>query len=463
MVARIGTDAVVLGAGIAGLLAARVLTESFDHVTLVERDDLPGIGEHRRGVPQDRHLHAVQARGREILDELFCGFTPALVAAGAHTGDHLANIRWQLSGYRWSQADAGVQGLFVSRPFLEGHLRARVLALQAVIILDGHHAAGLDVTADSAAVRAVRIVSRGGRETALPADLVVDATGRGSRTPVWLDELGYPRPAVDRMPIGVGYTTRTYRLRPGTLGTDKMIVTGGTPAHPRAAVLAAVENGRHLLTAAGMFGDHAPTDPDGFEAFVADTLFPDISEAIAEAEPLDDPVAFRFPTSQRRRYERLPRFPQGLLVLGDAVCSFNPVYGQGITVAALQALALRDLLANGTVPTPARYFTRIARVVDGPWRIAAGGDLAHPRVPGKRPPQIRFLNAYLRRLHAAAAHDPALGDAFLRVAGLVDPPQTLLRPDRTLRVLRHMIRYGHNQPATQPGHTGAARSRPPDP
>jgi hypothetical protein len=185
-----------------------------------------------------------------------------------------------------------------------------------------------------------------------------------------------------------------------------------------------------------MLGDHPPIDPDGFLAFARSLRFPDIYQAVRDAEPLDDPVGFRFPASVRHRYERLDRFPDGLLVMGDAVCSFNPIYGQGMSVAALEALTLRRQLQRGAVPQPRRWFRDLARVVDVPWDIAVGGDLAVPGVQGRRTLRIRLVNAYIARLHAAAAHDASLASTFVRVAGLVAPPQTLLRPQVALRVLR---------------------------
>jgi 2-polyprenyl-6-methoxyphenol hydroxylase-like FAD-dependent oxidoreductase len=185
-----------------------------------------------------------------------------------------------------------------------------------------------------------------------------------------------------------------------------------------------------------MGGDPPPTDPERFEHFLTRLPCSDIAVALADAEPLDVPVAFRFPASVRRRYERLRRFPRGLLVLGDAVCSFNPVYGQGITVAALQATALRDELARSDPPRARRYFRRIAALIDPPWTVAAGADLAHPQVIGSRGPTVRILNRWLPRVHAAAAaHDPVLATAVLRVTGLLDPPTALLRPDHIARVL----------------------------
>lgn len=178
-----------------------------------------------------------------------------------------------------------------------------------------------------------------------------------------------------------------------------------------------------------------PLDPAGFEAYVASACFPDVADAIAGAEPLDEPVPFRFPTSVRHRYERLCRFPAGLLVIGDAVCSFNPIYGQGMAVAAMEAVALRALLRGGPLPTAREYFRRIAKVIDIPWEIAVGADLAFPGVPGKRTTKVRMVNPYLPRLHAAAAVDSSLARAFIRVMGMVDRPEGLLRPDRALRVL----------------------------
>ena len=458
------SQAVVLGASMAGLLAARVLSERFDRVVVIERDTLPPIGEHRRGVPHGRHLHGLHPRGREILDELFPGFTASVTASGAVRCDVLGGARWQLSGHQLRQADIGLPGLFASRPFLEGHVREMVQKLPGVRFLDERSVCGLTVTADKRTVTGVQVRGpRGGAPAQVAARLVVDATGRGSRTPVWLGELGYQRPAQERVEIGLGYTTRTYRLRPGAMNGDQMILTAATPANPRAGVLAATEGGRHMLTIAGICGDYPPTDPAGFGDFVAGLPSADIAAAITGADPLDDPVRFRFPASMRHRYERLTGFPAGLLVIGDAVCSFNPVYGQGMTVAAAEAMTLRRLLARHPVPDARRYFRAIAAAIDVAWDIAVGADLAFPQVPGKRSAKVRLVNAYMPRLHAAAARDQALAASLVRVIGLKDRPEGLLRPDRVLRVLRANLaasggpprprRSGTGHPSRAPGPT----------
>jgi 2-polyprenyl-6-methoxyphenol hydroxylase-like FAD-dependent oxidoreductase len=432
----IGDHAVVLGASMAGLLTAWVLAKSYGRVTVFDRDALSEIGVHRRGVPQDRHLHFLHPRGRQALDELSPGLTARLIEQGAATGDVLGNIRWQLSGHQFCQANIRLPGLWASRPFLEGHVRAQVSDLPNVTLVERTDVIAVTTTTDRCRVTGVRVHgTAGGGERAVPADLVIDATGRGSRAPLWLSDLGYERAAVDRVDIGLGYATRLYRLRPGALGTDVAILTAGTPQNPRGGALAAIEGGRHILTIFGILGDHPPTDPAGFDAFAASLLFPDIPQAIRDAEPLTDPVPFRFPASVRHRYERLRRFPIGLLVLGDAVCSFNPIYGQGMTAAAVQASTLQRLLARGEAPQARHYFRAIARTINTPWDIAVGADLAFPEVPGIRTAKIRMVNNYLPKLHAAATADVTLGRAFVRVLGMVDRPEGLLRPDRMLRVL----------------------------
>lgn len=429
--------AVVLGASMAGLLAARVLSEFFDRVTVVDRDPMPADGQHRKGVPHGRHLHALHPQGAIVLDDLFPGLLARMTEHGAVRSDVSGSTRWLMSGHRFRQEHSGLLGVLGSRPFLEAHVRDAVRGLAGVRFVLEHDICGLTASDDGQRVTGVRIAAHGRPDSvrSVPADLVVDATGRGSRTPVWLEELGYDAPPEDRVDIGLGYASRIYRLRPGALGDDRAVVTGATPRQPRGGVLAAMEGDRHIVTLTGMVGVLPPTDPAGFEAYAAELVFPDIAEALRGGEPLTDPVPFRFPASVRRRYERLRRFPGQYLVIGDAVCSFNPVYGQGMTVAALEATALRRLLARGGVPEPLRYFRTIARVVDVPWDVAVGGDLAFPAVPGRRTARVRLVNAYLARLHAAAEHDAALATAFLRVVGMLDRPETLLRPDRMIRVL----------------------------
>lgn len=456
-----GDRAVVLGGSMAGLLAASVLADAYSEVVVVERDALPDTATYRRGVPQSHHIHGLLARGQQALEELFAGLTAELVDLGAPAGDMLEHVRLYLGGHRLRPGSSGLLALQASRPLLEARLRARVRALPCVELMEQCDVAGLTATPEGGRVTGVRVVRRldGSAEQILPADLVVDATGRGSRTPAWLEMLGHERPPVERVRIGIGYASRTYRFTPDLLGGDLGVINAATPEHPRGGGLAAMEGDRFIVTLFGILGDHPPADPEGFVDFAGTLQFPDIHEAVRKAEPLDDPVAFRYPASVRNHYERMSRFPDGLLVMGDAVCTFNPVYGQGMSVVALEALALRDHLQRGR-PDPLRFFRRIGRIVDVPWNMSTGGDLAFPAVEGRRTPQMRLLTRYLARLHEGASRDPRLGAAFLRVAGLVDPPQSLLAPPVALRVLGGHLFPSRGSRAGLPETTGnAERSR----
>ncbi len=429
--------AIVLGGSMAGLLAARVLADRYEQVMIVDRDQLPDTAAARRGVPQGRHAHALLARGQQALEELFPGLTAELVADGAPAGDPLRDVRVHVSGHRLAQADTGLTVLSASRPFLESHVRSRVRALPAVHIAEQCDVTGLAATPDGHRVTGARVLRRadGSAEEVLGAHLVIDATGRGSRAPVWLETLGYPVPRQERLVIRLGYASQTFRLPRSALGGALASLHAPTPTAPRGGVLAQIEGGRWLLTLAGVLGDHPPTDPASFLEFARSLRFPDIYEAVAGAEPLDDPVAFRFPASVCRRYDRLGRFPEGLLVLGDSVCSLNPVYGQGMSVAALHALILRGHLQHHQIPCARPFFRDLARANRAPWEMVTGADLAFAGAEGHRTRRLRIVGAYITRLHAAAAADANLAASFARVSGLVDPPRALLRPGALLRVL----------------------------
>jgi len=427
-----GTRVVILGGSMAGLLAARVLAETCTEVLVVDRDELLGVTAPRRGVPQGWHIHGLLARGHQILDELFDGFTDNALAAGALTGD-LGEHRWFFAGQEACKAVTGMRYLSATRPVLESFVRDRVAALGNVKFLEQHDIVGLVATPDRTRITGAR-VHAGSAET-LDADLVVDATGRGSRTPVWLAELGYDRPAVDQIKIDFSYTTRVYRLPDeSVLNGVKSVNPLPSPATPRSAFFSAMEDGKWVLSAGGVFGDRAPTDPAGFLAYIRTLPTADIYRAVRDAQPLTDPVPFRFPASIRPRYDKLTRFPAGLVVLGDAACSFNPVYGQGMTVAALEALVLREHVRSGPV-APLAFQRAIAEVIDAPWATAAAGDLAYPEAEGLRPVEVQEMNAYLAKVMAAACRDPQVLTAFMRVAGLVDPPSTLMEPELRRRVL----------------------------
>jgi len=436
--------AVVVGASMGGLVAARVLSEVYDRVTLVERDVLDDSASPRRGVPQGRHAHGLLARGREVLEDFFPGLTEELVGLGAGRIDLQAQFRWINGGRQMHRADSGLVGLGVSRPLLESRVRARVLALPNVTLLDGCDATGLTATADRGRVTGLRVLRRtddGGADEVLDADLVVDASGRGSRGPQWLESLGYPAPQVEQVQIGLAYASRSYRRDPhGPAGA----AVGATLANPRGGVIIDQEGDRWIVSIGGILGEAAPLDHEGFTAFAATLPSPAIHEVIRDAEPLTDAVRFRYPASSRRRYERMSRFPAGYLAFGDSICSFNPTYGQGMTVAALEGTVLRTCLADGTADLGRRFFRGAARIVDIPWDISVGADLRFPDVSGQRTAKVRMVNRYLERVHRAAETDPSVGRAFLRVVNMIDRPERLMAPRTALRVLR-----GSRRPAEQ--------------
>jgi 2-polyprenyl-6-methoxyphenol hydroxylase-like FAD-dependent oxidoreductase len=431
----VGDRAVVLGGGMAGLLTARVLSESYADVVIVDRDDLSGANGARRGVPHGRHAHGLLARGQQILEELVPGFEQELVAAGVPNGDLAGDIRWYFKGKPFAPAKSGLHCVSATRPELEAHLRARVLAIPNITLWERWSVDRLELEQER--IIGVWVISEvDGGQDLIEADLVVDTTGRGSRTPVWLEEFGYERPDEEKVKVNLQYTTRIFRLDHDPYGTDISINPLATPANPRGAFFPKLSDGTSLLSLTGMNGDHPPTELDGFLEFAKTVGAPEIYDSVKDAEPVGDAAAFRFPASVRRRYERLRRFPAGFLVLGDGVCSFNPVYGQGMTVAAMEAHALREHIRAVGEPQALRYYHDITSIVDIPWDISAGADLGFPGVEGHRSLKTKLGNVYMPRLQAAAHSDPKLTEAFFRVAGLIDSPQALMKPGMVLRVLR---------------------------
>ncbi|MDQ3978346.1 MAG: hypothetical protein M3314_02175 [Actinomycetota bacterium] len=421
----------------AGLLAARVLSDAYEQVTVVERDTLPGTGQHRKGVPQGHHVHGLLPRGEEILQAMFPGFTRELTGAGVQTCELFGEARFSPSGHLLARTATGLRVLLSSRPLLEGHVRERVGQLANVALVEGCDVVGLGITDDGRRVTGPRILRRsdGSAEEVLAADLVVDATGRGSRTSAWLEALGYQPPAEEQVRIGVGYASCRLRRHPAALSGDKLVVVGAEPGRPTGLALFAIENDQWILSLFG-YGHRPPADSEGFWSLAARVMPPEVFEPLREAEPLDRIKTYRLNSNLRRRYERLRRFPDGLVVLGDALCSFNPIYGQGMTVAALEAETLRRCLDRGERQLARRFFRGAAKPVDQAWKMAVGADLALPEVEGRRSLEVRIANAYMRRLLVVAEHDGAVATGFMRVMGMLDPLPRLLRPAIALRVLR---------------------------
>ncbi|MGH3635514.1 MAG: FAD-dependent oxidoreductase [Mycobacterium sp.] len=450
---RIGEHAVVLGASMSGLLAARVLADFYGTVTMVERDVLPETAVNRRGASQGRHAHALLGRGSQILDDLFPGFLNELVAAGAPVidGSDLSEVLFCTGGHqlvRSGRFNDLPPAFAPSRALLECLVRRRVRAIGKITMLEGHDVVELTSTTTRDRVTGARVRAHDSdSERVLVADLVVDATGRGARTPAFLDSLGYGRPAEDRVGVRVAYSSQLLRLPPGQL-KEVFVLVGAVAGRPTGMALLAHENDTWMLTLAGMVGREPPVARTEMLEFAKEFTPAHVLAAIRAAEPLEEVCRYRYPASQWRRYDKMRRFPAGLLVVGDAICSLNPVYGQGMTVAALQALALDRCLRRGGNGLARRYFRAAAKPIGVAWQLGAGVDLNLPGVERRRPLSMRITNWYVDRVLTACESDPMVAGRFIKVTGLIDAPTRLLRPSTMWRVaLAKRRRHRANRPA----------------
>ncbi len=450
---KIGEHAVVLGASMGGLLAARVLADFYETVTVVERDVLADDAVNRRGVPQGRHVHALLGRGSQVLAELFPGFLDDLVAAGVPVLDYtdLSKVFSSIAGHQSARSGAfrDIPPAFIpSRPLLECLVRRRVRERANITLLEDYDVVDLTSTTARDRVTGARVRSRDGvTERALRADLVADATGRGARTPAFLDALGYGRPSEEQVGVRVVYSSQLLRIPPGTLKELVVLVTP-VPGRPTGMGFARYENDTWMFTIGGMAGCEPPCEPAEMLAFVEGLAPAHVVAAIGAAEPLTEVCRFHYPESRWRRYDKMRRFPAGLVVVGDAICSFNPIYGQGMTVAALQARVLRQCLQRGANGLARRYFCAAAKPIGVAWRFAVGGDLNLPEVEGPRPLSLRLANRYVDRLQTAAESDLVVAEQFTKVVAFIDPPIRLLQPQMMIRVATaNLRRRERRQPA----------------
>jgi 2-polyprenyl-6-methoxyphenol hydroxylase-like FAD-dependent oxidoreductase len=439
----IARRAVVIGGGIAGLCAARVLSDHFGQVVVLERDSLSDGPSHRPGTPQSRHAHGLLVGGQRALSELFPGFERDLLEAGAVLVRSNIDVRVERPGYDpFPQRDLGLTSYALSRPAIEFAVRQRLRASANVSLRDRCRVSELLASADQTAVTGVRLEEGDVGRDELAADLVVDASGHGAPTLAFLKATGHPLP--DETVIGVdqGYATGVFHIPSDAPGDWKSVLTfGGLPPNAaRGSLLWPIEGNRWIVGLGGRHGDAPPGDVDGFMAFARSLRTPTVYNAVKNAKLDGDIVRYGFRDNVLRHFERLTTFPRALVAIGDAVCRFNPVYGQGMTVAAQEACLLRKLFA---VPSPSgdplqglakTFFEQIPTLVETPWNVATF-DFIHPATRGQRPADFDSRVQFAAALMRLAAEDPDVHRLNAEVQHLLKPRSVYRDPALVQRIL----------------------------
>ena len=439
--------AIVIGGSVAGLLAARALSDTFDEVSIVERDRLTDVPEHRAGVPQARHVHTLWAGGMRAIEQLLPNLENELRAAGGSPMAFWSEFRWLLTVGPWLPQWPAKQHLVIStRVLLEHVIRGRVKDAGRVQFIDGHEVTGLLLSSAGAASGVAVVTRASGDRLELHADLIVDAAGRRSSLPAWLSAHGLKPPAETIVDPQVGYATRLLTVPDGFAQAFKgMYIQLAPPSHTRGGIFFPIEGNRWVVTLLGACQDYPPTDESGYMDFARSLRSHEFYDAIKDAEPASPIWGHRHTANQRRHYEKLPVMPAGLIALGDSLCAFNPIYGQGMTVAALQALTLNTLVRKtfrktADVPQLSRTAQKaMADIAHQAWMVSATQDLRYPVTAGPTP-AIRMLHRYMDAVLLAASVDERIANTFLNVLNMVSGPGALQRPQTILRVIRNARR-----------------------
>jgi 2-polyprenyl-6-methoxyphenol hydroxylase-like FAD-dependent oxidoreductase len=439
------TSTIVVGASVSGLLTARALSGLVDEVVVMERERLDDAPTPRGRVPQGKHLHLLLTAGLDRLVEWFPGIDDELEQRGAVWVDGTRAWVYQAGGYR-AQGDWGRPALSMTRPLLEQVVRRRIALLDNVKLEDGVAVDRVDVTDGRVSGVVVDDVVR-------RADLVVDCSGRASRIAHQLESSGVLAPPVTRVAIDCGYASGFLRRSADDFEGTFLVCGTSPPTSFRGAAVLPVEGDRWMVTLAGVHGDVPGTSEDEIIAFARSLLSPAPAQLLERAGPLSSVASYRYPSSQRRHYEKVRRLLPGFVTLGDAACSFNPIYGQGMSCAALQADALGDTAREVGVRSdelPRRFHRRAAKIIDAPWSIAVGADFLHPKTVGPKARGTDQVNSYVMRVVKATHTSVPLARSFNLVLNLVEPTSSLARPSVVARVLaaslparRRRARVGH--------------------
>lgn len=445
-------QAVVIGGSLTGLMTARVLADHFDRVTILERDHIDDRPALHQSIPQGNHLHGLLLGGQQVMASLYPGFLEQLATAGAvrcRAGKEVVfylptGKAFSVTGTVREPRDLGFDITCHSRGLLEYCVRRCTLrhpnitfesdsAVQGIVCEKGH-------------VRGVRY-DQFGEAHALSTDFVVDAGGRKSQVPRWLTALGFQAPEATTIGIDIAYASTKFHVPEGYDRPEKLLVfMGPPPDFPNGAVMEIIEDQTWHVTLMGRFGDYPPHDAAGFLAFAKALHSPELYHLIKDAERVADITAYRFPISVWRHYERLTTFPEGLVVLGDAISSFNPFYGQGMSSAALQVQALQQMWAareagpGGLDGLALAYFPKAAEIIETPWALAVGRDFAYPRTKGQRPADLEESTQYFADVDALTAEDIDVQRLVVEVLNLAKPLSALKEEPLRRRAEAHRMR-----------------------
>jgi 2-polyprenyl-6-methoxyphenol hydroxylase-like FAD-dependent oxidoreductase len=444
---KIGQHAIVIGGSITGLMTARVLSDHFDLVTVFERDRLEGRSDTRKSVPQGDHYHALHLGGQQVLIGLYPGFIDRLRRLGSVPYRYGEEVVWYRPEGKSYMVTAvlknpqylGWEGHSQSRGLIEYCIRQSTLEIKNIKVEGGITVQRL--RNDSSSVREVIYKDTEGIKS-LAADLIVAADGRSSRAPRWLTEMGFQPPEETNIGVDFAYSSAKFHIPASYDGPERVhVFFGPAPHFPNGAIMGEIEDRTWHLSLGGRFGDYPPSDVDGFFAFAKSIYTPRLHALIKDAELISDIKHFRFPNSVQRHYERLTAFPERFLVLGDAICSFNPIYGQGMSATALQVYELQKLLKNRAAESQgldglARdFFPEAAKVIATPWALTAAQDLAYPQTTGYRQPNMEESARYFAAVNQLAVEDIEVRKLVSRVFQLVEPMSVLMDEPLRSRVM----------------------------
>ena len=441
----LGREALVIGSGMGGLVAARALSDHFERVTVLERDDLADAGVARAGVPQGKHLHTLLAGGERALEELLPGLADDLVRAGAARITTGLDLHVERPGYDpFPKRDLGFHALGLTRPQLEFCVRRRVEAIDNVHRVPGCRVLGLVASADGKSIRGAQCYREGRSETR-DADLVVDASGTGELTLAALRATGHALPPETTIGVDIGYSSAIFDIPEDASDDWKGVMhLPDAPKTSRSGLLMPVEGNRWMLALGGRYDEVPPGDEVGLREFAATLRTPTIARALESARMVAGVDRFRFPESRFRHFERLEAFPDGLIPIGDAICRFNPTLGQGVSVAALEGRALGEMLASiaqgqGRIePIWRPFFRKVAEIVDTPWAQAVVPDFIFPRTVGERPADLEASLRFGSAVSRAMARHADIHKLAAEIQHLLRPRSALMDPPVLQRIVGEM-------------------------